>query len=221
MNRIMLLVVLMACSLQAEAIVVNWTDWLSSDGTHAYGQIIVGGTTVNVTLTAADFGWAGVQTGSGPNYWTEPNPASLPYTGGIVSNAPPAAEEVTLNGGGVVTIAFSQAVNNPFIAINSWNSNTVDFGEPISFVSYGQGFWGSGTPIINGAGTGFYGSGEVHGIIALSGPHNSISFTHTSENWHGLTIGVQGLASVPSAGILSLMSVGLAGMVLTRRVRCR
>ncbi len=219
MKRIMLLVALMACSLQAEAIVVNWTDWLSSDNTHAYGQIVVGGTTVNVTLTAANFGWAGVQTGTGANYWTEPNPASPPYTGGIVSNAPPAAEEVTLNSGGIVTIAFSQAINNPFIAINSWNGNTVDFGEPINFVSYGQGYWGAGTPIMNGTGTGFYGSGEVHGIIALNGPHNSISFTHTSENWHGLTIGVPGLASVPSAGILSLLGFGLAGMVLACRAR--
>ena len=39
----------------------------------------------------------------------------------------------------------------------------------LNILSYGQGYWGNGTPILNPAGTGFYGSGEVHGVIQLPG----------------------------------------------------
>lgn len=49
--------------------------------------------------------------------------------------------------------------------------------------------------MLNASGTGFLGIGEFHRVIALSGSFYSISFTHTTENWHGFTIRVAGLAT--------------------------
>ncbi len=112
-----------------------------------------------------------------------------------------------LGAGGTTTITFSQAIDTPLIAMNSWNSNVVNFSQGIAVDSYGSGYWGSGTPV-NVTSTGFSGSGEFHGVIAMAGDVTSFSMTHTTEYWHGLTIGVVG-TSVPAPGALGLFALGL------------
>jgi hypothetical protein len=126
-----------------------------------------------------------------------------------------------LNAAGGATITFSQPVQDPFLALVSWNGNTVEFGVPIQFLSFGAGYFGGGTPIINQAGTGFYGSGEVHGVMQLSGWYSSITFTHTSENWHGFTVGAlpSGVVPTPEPSILYLLGGGLLGLMASRRKR--
>jgi hypothetical protein len=112
-------------------------------------------------------------------------------------------------------------VKDPLLGLVSWNGNTVDFGVPIEILSFGCGFWGCGTPILNGTGTGFFGSGEVHGVIRLPGTYTSISFTDTGEFWHGLTVGVTGLptSTVPEPVSLILFGAGIAGGLRYRRRR--
>jgi hypothetical protein len=195
----------------AQATAVNWTDWTSTTSPFfsASGSLTVGATGVGVSYSGTGV-HAFVQTDVGTNYWT-----GSAYTNGTVDNAPPAPDIIALNQGGTVTIVFSQAVLDPYIALVSWNGNNVDFGVPIVIDSFGPGFWGNGTPILNAAGTGFFGSGEVHGVIRLPGAYTSVTFTHTSENWHGFTVGVAGLPPgnpVPEPGSAALVGLGLAAL---------
>lgn len=201
----------------AVAAPVSWTDWTSETvgASGVLGTINSGSNTVGVSFSGL---YAFAQTSGGTNYW---NP-SAPYISSAVDNAPPASDIVGLNPGGTATITFSQPVQDPLLGLVSWNGNTVDFGVPIEILSFGAGYWGNGTPQLNAGGTGFFGNGEVHGVIRLPGQHASISFTHTSENWHGFTVGVADLGGGPPNGVpepatLLLFGAGLVGLVGLRR----
>lgn len=200
-------------STPAFGVTISWTDWQSNTSNSALGELMVGSDVVTVSYSNTA-NHAFVQTGTGTNYWSEDTPA--PYTSGTVENAPTAAELIALNTASTVTITFSETISGIYIAMNSWNGNTVDFlGTTIIVDSSGDGYWGEGTAVLNSDSTGFYGSGEFHGIIFLSGDFDSISFTHTTENWHGFTIGVVGLAdtSVPVPTTFLLLASGLMGLI--------
>lgn len=196
----------------AGATTVAWTDWLTATSGTATGTIAAPSGTVGVSYAG---GYSFAQTGCGTTWWAPGN-----YNGAI--NKPFDCDIIALSTGGTKTITFDTEVTDPYMALMSWNGNTVVFSAPIEVVSNGVGWWGSGTPVVNAAGDGFFGSGEVHGIIRLRGTFRSITFTDTSENWHGFTIGIADRASVPvsaPATLALLVPAFAAAFVATRRRR--
>lgn len=205
---------LMLSAAPAAAVPVNWTDWTSASANQVAGSVQVGSTAVSVTFNGT---YSFAQTGTGTNYWTEGSPA--PYTSGTVDNAPPASELIGLNTGGTFTLDFGQSILNPIIALVSWNGNVVSFSGPIETVSEGRGYWGDGA-FANVTSNGFTGSGELHGIVRVLGNYTQISVTHTSENWHGLTVGVEGLSPTPEIPLplpLALLGTGVAALAIVGR----
>jgi len=218
---------LFALSAPGHAVEVIWADWETATSTAVTGTLATS-TPISIDFSSPS-GFGFVQTGAGTNYWTEPNPASRPYTGGVVENAPPAAELIALNLSGPKTITFGEAIAGLYLAIISWNGNAAQFDQPFQVISSGQGYWGSGTITLGDDNT-FVGTGEPHGIIYFPGTFSSLTFTDTSnEYWHGLTIGVARLASdpdpdavpEPATWAMMIAGFGLAGAAMRRRARSR
>ncbi|MBV7256204.1 PEP-CTERM sorting domain-containing protein [Pacificimonas sp. WHA3] len=210
----------------ASAFPVFWTDWQRSSGTNAqsntaFGEINTGTDTIGVNYSGAiSFFQDGVN-GNTTNYWTEPNAGDRPYTGGPIDNAPPGAEMIALNVAGTKTLTFSQAVTDVYFGLVSWNGNSGSFSEQIDLVSEGTGYWGGGNWTLNGSGNGFVASGELHGVLRITGNFTSVSFTDVAnEFWHGFTVGVAGVADpdpVPAPGALGLLGLGALALGLRRR----
>lgn len=197
----------------AMAVPVNWTDWTAKGSLSVIGTIDVGGTAVGVTFSGP---YSFAQTNGGTNYWGEGSPA--PYTGGDVDNAPPDSDIIGLNGGGTITLGFSQAIHNPIIALVSWNGVTGTFSGPIETVSAGNGHWGNGS-FGSVTGNSFTGVGELHGVIRVLGNYRQLTITHTSENWHGIQVGVESLEApeVPVPLPLALLGTGVAALAVAGR----
>ncbi|MBX3482577.1 PEPxxWA-CTERM sorting domain-containing protein [Phenylobacterium sp.] len=209
----------LAAAGSANAATVSWADWtgdalpINTAATHADGTITVGSDVVDVAYDGAI--WF-TQTNGGADYWADNG-----YTQGVV-NRPTGSDIVALNAGGQKTITFSQAVVDPYIAFTSWNGNVVNFSAPFTVVSQGCGYWGCGSFSVNGTSTGFTGSGEVHGVLQFQGTFTSITFTDTSEGWHGFTVGIGGIAQPPgvpepATWAMMILGFGAAGSVLRRR----
>ena len=143
--------------------------------------------------------------------------AALPYPAQGVVNRPTGTDLITLNAGGTKVITFSQAVVNPFLAFTSWNANSVSFSAPYTVISEGCGFWGCGTFQPAGPNA-FFGNGEVHGVLQFQGTFTQLVFNDSDENWHGFTVGAEGIAvPEPATWAMMIMGFGAAGSMLRRR----
>ncbi|MDR2092861.1 MAG: PEP-CTERM sorting domain-containing protein [Azoarcus sp.] len=198
---------------------VAWTDWTNANiaAGQASGSLTVDETDVIVTLSSTtSFANASTTVNGDSSYWSYPDT----YVSNAVDNAP-FGDLISLSQGGTVTITFSQTVRDPILALISWNDNHVKFAEgtQIEYLSAGRGHYGTGS-FKNQTETSFDGVGELHGTIRLLGDYDTISFTHTTEHWHGFTLGVQGVALVPEPGTYAMLLAGLGLMgFMARRQR--
>ena len=196
---------------------IYWVDWTSAINGFpgsATGTISIGGGTHITVNYGGDVTFA--QTGSGTNYWTEGTPK--PYTGNpVVDNAPTASEMIALSGSGILnTITFSQAIENPIMAIVSMGRTNLpvsyDFNIAFTVLGEGKGYWGDGWyellpgDILKGY--------ELHGVIQFNGMLSSISWIATpGEYWHGITVGLPEQTPIPEPSTFFMLGAGLLGLI--------
>ncbi|MEW6663887.1 MAG: PEP-CTERM sorting domain-containing protein [Thermodesulfobacteriota bacterium] len=202
---------LLLCIPNAFAYTVVWTDWTSATSSP---DTVTGNMGPVTAAYSGDYSF--VQLGTGTNYWTEGTPK--PYTGNsVVDNAPTPAEMIALYPATTNKITFSQAIENPIMAIVSqgapWNPVVYDFDRPFTLLSEGQGYWGDGTYTIDSVNYVLTGV-ELHGVIQFSGLISEINWTSTAENWHGFTFGS---VPVPEPATMLLLGSGLIGLAGIKR----
>lgn len=204
----------------AGAATVTWTDWTQVSTGGAVGNL--GGVSVSVSGTTNGVSQTGCGSGA-INYWTEPNAAQRPYTGGTVSNGPTACEQVGLNSATTINITFSSAVDTLYMALLSVGQPgiaiTYDFNRSFTVDSAGVGYWSSGVPGVYSTGAGdTLTMREFHGMLRFSGSITGLSFTtNPNENWHAFTLGT--VARVASPGSLALAGLGLLALGMSARRR--
>jgi hypothetical protein len=186
-------VVLAACAVIVPAHAadtIDWATWTSATPGNASPGSATGTIPGGITVT-----YSGQNSGLLTNYpsW---NPTST-FTGGVVGNAPPAANgSVQVEGGYAYTetLTFSTAVADPIFAVWSLGETTV----PASFdFSAGEPFTvQGGGPSAEYGGTALYILGEDvegqegNGIIQFNGTFSTISFTTPQyENFYAFTVG--------------------------------
>lgn len=186
----------------ASAVTVQWASLTSQpNSTTVIGNIGAVGATYSGSINFTQLN------NTGTDYWVDSG-----YTQGVV-NRPTGTDLISLNEGGLKTITFSAPVSTVYLAFTSWNGVSTTFSSPFATVSEGCGFWGCGT--FTGASPSFTGSGEVHGVLSFAGPITSLTFTDTSENWHGLQIGI----AVPEPATWALLIGGFAAVGVAMRRR--
>ena len=193
------------------ATTVYWADLQNASAGVVGGVIAAPSGNVGVTFNGS---YSFAQTAGGIDYWSPTG-----YTQGVV-NRPTGSDIIAFDAGGAKTITFSKTVTDPFIAFNSWNGNTVTFSSPFTVISQGCGYWGCGTFVPSNGNKTFFGSGETTGVLQFKGTFTSLSFTDTSENWHGIQIGIAdvgGGVPEPATWALMISGFGLAGAALRRR----
>jgi hypothetical protein len=201
---------------------VNWALWNYPQTTGLTGGAATGSTSdVGVTYS----GNVNASTQIGGFVWL---PTST-FSGGTVADAPTNNTEITLTGGAGTatnTIAFSQAVTDPVLAIASLGQGGInaqfDFlGSPSFAIEAGGPSANFGGSSIVMCGSNVCGQ-EGSGVIQFFGTFSSISWTNpVFEDYYLITVGDEGLASVvtgatvPESSTWAMALIGFAGLGFT------
>jgi hypothetical protein len=204
---------LAATATPASAVNVAWGDWWNAEG--LYGAFIdaPGGQVTAIYAGAANGLVSGPCIGAVGDLW-----ATGDYAGPVNK---PVCDRVLLSVGGAKSIMFSEAVDNPYLALMNWGEVSVEFDAPFELVSIGTGYFGTGIAMVNEGSTGFQGQGPVHAILRFNGSFTSIGFTDTgTQSLRFLTVGVgDGATAVPEPASWAMLiaGFGLVGWTLRRR----
>jgi PEP-CTERM motif-containing protein len=225
-SALLLAVCAISATTPAQADTIAWAKWFSATAGNPG--------TASATIGSLSVTYSGQNSGLLMNYpsWT---PTST-FTGGVVGNSPPAANnsvqlEGTLPGAVPITetITFSSPVADPIFAV--WSLGAV--GSPASFdFNSSEPFTvQGGGPSAEFGGTALFISGENvegeegNGIIQFNGTFSSITFTTPQfENFYAFTVGEDATltghlpgGTTPEPGTLSLFGLGLAALPFVRR----
>lgn len=192
---------------------IIWTDWTNIDSSTATGNI----DGITVTLGGPFDNW---QISGGTDYWRQGGVTPWPAYDGVTNL--PANNDFIAPSGSQAThvISFSSPVTDPYFAIISLGQYGIQtnwtFDAPFTLIDQGQGFWGNGAFTIVGNSIT---AGEAHGIIRFQGTYSQITLvTNNTENWSGLTIGIEAVPE-PAAWAMLIMGFGLVGIAARRRDR--
>ena len=206
-------------AVQPASAAIVWADLTDAESGSVTGT--VGNTTVTYSGS-----YQFAQTSGGTDFWNGTSKSTW-NSASAVSNT----DVIALTTGGLKTIDFGRVVTDVYIALLSWNGNTATFSEAFSVESAGAGcgYWGCGEAVVSADNKSLTANGELHGILKFSGPISRITFSDTSEYWHGIQIGIGSSRSTPVATHMpepttwGMMILGMAmvGAAMRRRPKTR
>jgi hypothetical protein len=217
MKRFLLASVFLASLVAAQA-QLRYVDWTSASGNSVFGTItLADSSTIAVTYTGLPYF---VQLTGGTDYWL---PAT-PYD--ALPNQPPSNDMIALNAATTNTLTFSRAVTGlDLLSISMGQPSlpvTYTFDHPFTVVDSGPGYWGGS---VYTRSTSFDITGyEFSGVLGFTDSSiSALTWTSTTEGWHGFTIAVAGAAgggAVPEPSTYALFGgLALFGLVAARKLR--